>query len=152
LRQLRLGPHVLLVSQAASAVKVKDVPSFLSARLTRENLSNQTSTWLANYQKHIDAGSFKPLRDMMVSTFCLAYVVAWPQEYKHYLHEQVRGQLFLRGGGRGAGKRATREELGAPRWHPPVLSFPSSLGVVGKVFVLTDLQELKHAKAAGAHH
>lgn len=97
------------------------MPSFLSARLTRENLSNQTSTWLANYQKHIDAGSFKPLRDMMVSTFCLAYVVAWPQEYKHYLHEQVRGQSFRGGGG---GKRARREELMSDAWwHPPVLSF-----------------------------
>ena len=65
------------------------MPSFLSSRLTRENASHHASKWLTDYKQHIDAGSFKPLRDMMVGTFCLAYVVAWPQEYKHYLHEQA---------------------------------------------------------------
>lgn len=69
-------------------MKVKDVPTFLSSRITKENVSTGTSKWLEQYKQHIDAGSFKPLRDMMVGTFCLAYVVAWPQEYKHYLHEQ----------------------------------------------------------------
>ena len=83
--------------QAAATVKVKDVPSFLSSRVTTENVSSGASKWLAQYKQHIDAGSFKPLRDMMVGTFCLAYVVAWPQEYKHYLHEQ---ELKHGGGGK----------------------------------------------------
>ena len=87
---LRTSAHTNpLPPQAASAVKVKDVPSFLATRLTYTNLSTQTANWATNYKQHIDAGSFKPLRDMIVGTFCLAYVVAWPQEYKHYMHEQA---------------------------------------------------------------
>ncbi len=76
--------------QAAAQVKVKDVPAFLSQRVTRENITNSTMTWAANYKKtYIDTGSFTPMRHLLVGTFCLAYTVAWPQEYKHYKHEQA---------------------------------------------------------------
>jgi hypothetical protein len=68
---------------------VKDVPALLQSRLTQENVRSGTHAWLARYKAaHIDTGSVKPLFDMMAVTFGIAYVVAWPQEYKHYLHEQ----------------------------------------------------------------
>jgi len=81
---------VSLLPQAASATKMKDLPAFLQQRVTRESVSNGFNTWATNYRKqYIDTGSLKPARDLILGTFVLAYAVAWPQEYKHYLHEQA---------------------------------------------------------------
>jgi hypothetical protein len=69
---------------------MKDLPAFLQQRVTRESVSNGFNTWATNYRKqYIDTGSLKPARDLILGTFVLAYAVAWPQEYKHYLHEQA---------------------------------------------------------------
>ena len=40
---------------------------------------------------YIDTGSPKPLYDVLIYGFIGAYILAWPQEYAHYKHEQVRG-------------------------------------------------------------
>jgi len=39
---------------------------------------------------YIDTGSPKPLYDVLIYGFILAYALAWPTEYAHYKHEQVR--------------------------------------------------------------
>ena len=39
---------------------------------------------------YIDTGSAKPLYDVMIYGFILAYALAWPTEYAHYKHEQAR--------------------------------------------------------------
>ena len=72
------------------ATKVKDVPAFLQQRVTREAVVSGTTTWATNYRKaYIETWSLVPLRHFITGTFLLAYTVAWPQEYKHYLHEQA---------------------------------------------------------------
>lgn len=49
------------------------------------------------YKKdYIDTGSAKPLYDVLIYGFIGAYALAWPQEYAHYKHEQVRAQLGRR--------------------------------------------------------
>ena len=68
---------------------MKDVPAFLASKLTRENVTANTAVFLRDYKKaHIDTGSWTPLRHLMIGTFGIAYTVAWPQEYKHWKHEQ----------------------------------------------------------------
>ncbi len=65
------------------------MPTFLASKLTRDNISSNASTWAANYKKtYIDTGSSTPMRHLLVGVFGLAYTVAWPQEYKHWKHEQ----------------------------------------------------------------
>ena len=69
---------------------MKDMPAFLQQRVTRENVTGGFNTWAANYKKtYIDTGSITPVRHLITGVFVLAYTVAWPQEYKHYLHEQA---------------------------------------------------------------
>ena len=59
---------------------MKDVPSFLAAKVTRQNITSSASTWAADYKKaHIDTGSFAPMRHVLIGVFALAYTVAWPQ-------------------------------------------------------------------------
>jgi hypothetical protein len=83
------GPDACRCSQSAAGVKVKDVPAFLAGKLTRENISSNTAVLLADYKKaHIDTGSFTPMKHVLIGVFGLAYTVAWPQEYKHWKHEQ----------------------------------------------------------------
>ena len=66
------------------------MPAFLQQRVTRENVVNGANTWATNYKRqYIDAGSITPVRHLITGVFVLAYAVAWPQEYKHYLHEQA---------------------------------------------------------------
>ena len=42
---------------------------------------------------YIDTGSPKPLYDVLIYGFILAYALAWPTEYAHYKHEQARTLL-----------------------------------------------------------
>lgn len=45
------------------------------------------------YKKdYIDTGSPVPLYHVLVFGFIGAYALAWPQEYAHFKHEQVRAQ------------------------------------------------------------
>jgi hypothetical protein len=98
---------------------VKDVPSFLKTRITRQSVTDSTAVWAANYKKqYIDTGSFEPMKHLMVGTFCLAYTVAWPQEYKHYMHEQVRAR---------AAQQACTTSRQSPSLYRRPLSRPSPL-------------------------
>eukprot|EP00192_Tetraselmis_astigmatica_P014506 CAMPEP_0117647794 /NCGR_PEP_ID=MMETSP0804-20121206/38_1 /TAXON_ID=1074897 /ORGANISM="Tetraselmis astigmatica, Strain CCMP880" /LENGTH=156 /DNA_ID=CAMNT_0005453307 /DNA_START=80 /DNA_END=551 /DNA_ORIENTATION=+ len=61
----------------------------VSSPATWSNLRNQGTTKLMQYKvDHIDTGSAKPLKDVMVGVFCIAYVMAWPTEYAHWKHER----------------------------------------------------------------
>lgn len=69
--------------------KLKDVPGFVSSKLTPANVSDQAAVALADYRRtFIDTGSAKPVQHLIVATFAIAYAVAWPTEYKHWKHEQ----------------------------------------------------------------
>lgn len=76
--------------------KLKDVPSLLSSKLTRANLTDQATVFAADYKrKYFDEGSIKPLQHMIIGTFLIAYAVAWPTEYRHYKHAQARARAWL---------------------------------------------------------
>ena len=46
--------------------------------------------------QYIDTGSPKPLYDLLIYGFVFSYVISWPREYAHYMHEQ---EAKLQGGG-----------------------------------------------------
>lgn len=75
-----------------SGSKLKDVPSHLRAHASENytygKLQQRAANTMANYKKELDAGSAKPLWDTMIAVFVLSYTIAWPNEYRHYLHEQ----------------------------------------------------------------
>ena len=62
---------------------------WLAAQAKAETNMNQ-------YKKdYIDTGSPKPLYDVLIYGFILAYALAWPTEYAHYKHEQARSLRAL---------------------------------------------------------
>jgi hypothetical protein len=64
-----------------------EVIPYLKSTVTWQNISTHGSKWVQDYKvAHIDTGSSKPLKDVMVSVFCVAYVMAWPTEYAHWKH------------------------------------------------------------------
>ena len=75
-----------------SGSKLKDLPGHLRVHAgehyTYGKLQERAATTLANYKKELDAGSAKPLWDTMIGVFVLSYAIAWPTEYRHYMHEQ----------------------------------------------------------------
>ena len=70
--------------------------SFIPSLLAPEHQSHwcrraKADANLNQYKKdYIDTGSAKPLYDVMIYGFILAYALAWPTEYMHYKHEQAR--------------------------------------------------------------
>eukprot|EP00951_Prasinocladus_malaysianus_P033671 scaffold334604_cov40-Prasinocladus_malaysianus.AAC.1 len=70
-------------------LKPTEVLPYLKSTVTWENVSTRGAKWVHEYKKaNIDTGSSKPLKDVMVSVFCVAYVMAWPTEYSHWKHAQ----------------------------------------------------------------
>ncbi len=71
------------------SLKPREVLPYLKSTVTWENASAHGSKWVHEYKvNHIDTGSSKPLKDVMISVFTIAYVMAWPTEYRHWKHER----------------------------------------------------------------
>jgi|Transcript_29124 hypothetical protein len=70
-------------------LKPAEVWPYVRSTARYENLSPKFMKWVHDYKvANIDTGSAKPLKDVMVGVFCVAYVFAWPTEYSHWKHAQ----------------------------------------------------------------
>lgn len=74
------------------ALKVKDVPNFLSKTVTKQNVTEGTQKFFQEYKAtYIDKDSPKPLYHVMTGVFCVAYVTVWPTEYRHMMAAKKGG-------------------------------------------------------------
>jgi len=74
-------------------LKLKDLMPFTkkyaSEHLQPATLRHKAESGMNQYKRdYIDTGSPKPLYDVLIYGFIGAYILAWPQEYAHYKHEQ----------------------------------------------------------------
>ena len=72
------------------ALKVKEVPDFLSKTVTVANVTQHTKKFFAEYKvKYIDPGSPMPIYHVMGGVFVTAYITVWPTEYRHMMAQKA---------------------------------------------------------------
>jgi len=64
----------------------------------QKNYIGPRDTWIPRIEKslrqykakHVDSGSFTPLKQVMIGVFALSYVTGLPAELRHLRHEEAK--------------------------------------------------------------
>jgi hypothetical protein len=73
-----------------NALKVKEVPAYLSKTVTYANISHYGSIAANDYRiKYISTSSYQPVYHVIGGVFVISYIMSWPTEYRHMMHQKA---------------------------------------------------------------